>query len=437
MSPIDDPEVKELYKIVKLYLDRFEGKKTSSLQPKYCNINPSIIPLNKHLYYSLKRRLELINKYKIYDKEKIIRLIKAAFATSEKISLKELNFLRLVIKHPEYPYYKLAKLMKTSPSTVMNYVRKLEKKLNLRYILLPDYSLFKLRHYSMIFSVDEDNLKRITNQLLTPFTLTINVDTFSQRDILWGWASFIVPDQSDVLGRFKRWVLSIKKQTLYTRLIEIDKLSYGINLDLYDGVRWVFEDAAWSYGLFEFMRRNWEIFKPPTIYEYKKTSIRFDEIDFLLFSFLTKNEKQTLQEMKKNLARNGFDRSISDISKRIKRIKSTGVPTTVTFVGLDLTDLLTIYIECNKKNREILLRSLSYFPVYWLYPHKYGILSFLLMPRGTLFSFIYLIKGIRNEFEDMIIIPRYSHLGGHLDAFEIIKFWDTKKQKWIVPSNIF
>ena len=435
--PIDDDEVKELYKAVEIYLQRVEGKKAKPFQPKLININPNVIPLSKQLYYSLRNRLELIEKYKIRDKEKILRLLTTAFSLTEKISIKELTVLKEIVNNPETPYYKIAKKIGMAPSTVINLARRLERKVNLRYTLLPDYTLFKLRHYSIIFSIDNNIAPSVTKFLTSPFTLTINIDTFAQRDRRWGWASFIVPNQPEILSRFHRWISRFQKNAYYLRIMEITKIAYGINLDLYDGTRWIFEDYVWSYGLFELMREHWELFKPQRVYEYKNTPIKFDDIDFIIFSFLIKNEKFSLKKMQENLADFGIKRSISDISKRIKKIKLLNIPIMISFSGLDLTDMLTVHIECNNESKEILLRSLSQFPMYWLYPHSYGLFAFLLMPRGTAFSYVYLFEGIRSEFEDVVIIPRYTNLGGRLNARDLIKFWNTEKQKWIVPNNIF
>jgi len=433
-----DPEISELYQIVQVYLQRCEGKEPPLREFTYFTIDPYHLPVNREIYYALINRVRMIKKYNIQNKEGIKRLILTAFYQRVRIKPKELEFLKVIVDNPKKRPTQIAKILNVSKATAVRFYKRLREKFKLRFFWIPDVTIFKLKHFVYYFETKRDKLMMLRNTLSIPFLTTINIDTLSIGDEIRGWATFWIPNQQRILSEFNKWIIDIYRVPRLVNdweLYEILGMGSGSNLSLFDGREWVIDEGAWALGLPNFMRGFLEVLPEPKIHYYKQKSIKFDKIDWLIFDILGRDYKTPLKKVKEILSNFGSERHISDIYLRKRRLEKY-LPCYASFGNLGLEESLFLMIDCDSDQKNLLIRVFSQFPMYWIAPHRDGLLVFIELPKGKSLSFAYLLDSMREEFYDLKIISRMGNLGIN-PKINLINYWNEKRQYWEVAKDMF
>jgi len=431
-----DPELQELLDMTLLYLKKCEGKQVEPKLYKYSRINLVNLPPNPNLYFKLKSRLSTIFRYGVHDKDLIKRIILSAITRYETLKASELAVLKSLSDNPSMKLKDIASKHNITITGASKIVKRLQEKTGLRVLLYPDYGLFKLKHYLYYFRVKEENVPILQELLTTPFLLSFNISNISVPDYVYGWASYIIPNQRNTVNEFIRFTVALRNIVDMWERIEIQGMAIGLNLNFFDGERWYFDEVSWTFWLLNQIKENPHLFPVTNFYYYSKEPIRFTRADFLIFSRLIANANVTVKTINKILTKLGYPRSPSYINQFRKKLFSI-VPKYIMIDGLGLRDMIVLFIQtADPEKLDLLHRFFSQFPLYVVYTSQTGIYAAIFLPEGKSLSFYYMFELLKREFEDLIMIPIFRNIGSGFSEEQLIRLWNEKMQVWIA-SNIF
>lgn len=428
----EDPELKELLDMTQLYLKKCEGKQIIPKLYKHTNVNILNLPPNPNLYYKLKSRLNTILRYNLKDKDLIKRIILSAITRYETLRPRELAVLKSISENPNMRLREIAEKHNITITGASKIVRRLKEKTGLRFIIYPNYGLFKLKHFLYYFRVKEENVSTLKKLLKSPWLISFNLSTISTSDIVYGWASFIIPNQKQVINDFIRFTVALRNVVEKWERIEISGMATGLNLNFYDGERWYFDEVSWTFWLLNQIKETPELFPRANVVHYSNTPMNFTRPDFLIFSRLLVDANVTIYTLKEILGRLGYSRSTSYINSIRKKIFSL-IPKCIMIDGLGLRDMLVLFIQtADPEKLDILYRFFSQFPLYVVYTSPTGIYAAIFLPEGKSLSFYYMFELLKREFEEVIMIPIFRNIGSGFSEAHLVRMWDEKRQIWDV-----
>jgi len=441
----NDPELKTLFEKIKIYLARCDGiikDDNPSMIVKRDDMrtfNPYLLPKSKIIYDAILYRLQMIKKYRITDPEQIWRLLSLDFIRERKLKRSERRFLEAFIMYPDKTYTEIARLLGVTPAAVLYNLKKFREKFSLRFVALYDHTKFKLRNYVIFVKFKHSYDKRVFFKVFdNPSLITFNFDTFSSEGRRWGWMVFTVPDQKRTIREFKNSITELVGILFdELRIYENKGIGHGWNLERFDNRRWFFQEDMWVYGLLNFVEKYEDILPLPDILWFSHETIPFDNIDFLISLFKKVDYKSSYQELKYMLQEQGYKLSVSQIGERVKRLESFNVwKPYIDLVGLGLSEVLTVNVECDEDMKKVLLKALTEFPRYFVSPHNKGLLFMLFLPHGYGERFAYLFDDFRDHVDDMLIIRRFTNIGSWL-PIKMHSMWNAKRKFWEVGRNYF
>ncbi|MCD6380784.1 MAG: winged helix-turn-helix transcriptional regulator [Candidatus Odinarchaeota archaeon] len=415
------------------YLRKCEGRDYERRRYIHTRIDITKLPPNQTLYYCLKNRLRYIEKFNVKSPEIIKKIILSSITREEKLSIKELEVLKFVSRKPYATYKEIAENFGISQPLVHRIMKKLRSKVGLREQILVDYGLFKLKQFVFIFKTNKGNLDYILNNLEGPFIVSRYIsESYYKDDTVWGVVFFIVPNQGRALRDFVKLTAYLSKLMDEWYRYEIIGRSISLNLTFFDGERWQYDDVSWAYWLYKYIKENAWAFEKPNVMYYSKEPMDFDRFDLILLSYLMENPSYTLRYLKESIEkRYNISRSLTFINERRKRILSR-CGKSIMIDGLNLRDMMMVFIETDKHMRELMMRYFAQFPMSFISPTDEGIAAALILPKGTAFSYAYMFKDFAEEFENLIIIPTFRNLGSGIDQDTLMRFWDEKRKVWMV-----
>lgn len=441
----NDPELKTLFEKIKIYLARCDGiikDSNSNIVVKRDDMrtfNPYLLPKSRPIYDTIIYRLKMIKKYRITDPEQVWRLLSLDFAREKRLKKNERKFLEAFVTYPDKTYTEIARFLGVTPAAVLYNLKKFKEKFGLRFVSLFDYTKFKLRNYVIFVKFKHLYDKRTVFKILeNPSLTTFNFDTFSSGGERWGWIGFVVPDQKRVLKDFKDSITELEGILFNElRIYEIRGMGHGWNFERFDNKHWFFQEDMWVYGLLNFVEKYEDILPQPDIFSFSYETTPFDNIDFLIFLFKIVDYKISYKKLRGLLQEQGYNLSITQIGERVKKLKSFNVwKPYVDLIGLGLSEVLTVNVECNESTREILLKALPEFPRYAVSVHDRGLLFMLFLPHGYGERFAYLFDDFRDHVNDMLIIRRFTNIGSWL-PIKMHKMWNAKRRFWDLGKNYF
>ncbi|MGQ4833987.1 MAG: hypothetical protein ACP6IS_08815 [Candidatus Asgardarchaeia archaeon] len=439
--PINDPEIVDIYRTLNAYLnDKPEVLPNKSISPSGFGI-----PKSDEIKLLIENRLRMIEKYNIKDKELIKRFLSTIFIYQEKITRRDIHTLEYLVNNPTAQIKDLATFLNTTRVAAKAYLRRLIQKYRLRFYSLSDPTLFKLRHFVLFVTIPRDMIGLLRKILWTPFTMTLNLDTFAvyERKVD-GWATFVVPNQERILNRFKDWVTALYKYKLLAdyELQEIHKMSYGMNFFLFDGKDWSLEAHKNVIASYSFIRENTHYLQAPKFLEYAyPKKVKFTTKEFLIYILSAYNLKMSITEIRKLIKENfNIDISISTIWRIRKKYEKYYHPT-VRVNNIMLDGSLMVYIEPYKNDDLSLDDLVKYFanayPLYYIGVTSDGVICFLEVPSTKLASITYHLDSLFAEkVATYKIIPRYINIGRR-PMTVLAPYWNEKRQYWEVPKNVF
>lgn len=442
---VDDPDINELFRMIKIYFARYDGLIDDSnilLGPKRSSIvvfNPIDAPLDETLYEGLKTRLSVIRKYKITSPDRILRLIRTSFYSTNKLTVPEHKFLRVIVKNPRMSFVEVSDKLKMKRSLVTYYYKKLHKSILLRYSGYIDFTRFKLNKYLIIAEVPADiGAINISKKLSTPFTKSMNADTATSGQSQWIWASYLIPAYPKYENEFKKSITKILDEYTSNHFItEVISGAYSANLDLYDTEGWIFPDGSWPYGLFNMVQENKENFELPNLFEHSNDPVYFDRKEFLISMLLSHDLKISRSKLLEALKAKGIKISEPTLSRLIyKLLNNEIIYPYVSFSGLGLEELVLVDIRgADEEEQDILLRGLAQFPMFFGAIYIDGLTAFIKVPFGSVGRFLYLFEGMRDD-HIITIFHRLYNLGSKL-PYDFVDYWDEDKQRWTFPKDYF
>ena len=442
---VNDPELKALFEKIKIYLARCDGLIKGS-NPSIAverddmrTFDPYLLPKSRAIYDAIIHRLRMIKKYRITNSEQIWRLLSLDFVRERRLKKRERRVLEAFVAYPDKTYTEIAKLLGITPATVLYNLKKFKEKFGLRFVSMSDYTKFKLKKYVIFVKFKQWCNKRTVFKVLeNPSLTSFNFDTFSSEGERWGWIGFVVPNQRRTLSEFKESIAELEGVLFdELRIYEEKGMGHGWNFERFDNQHWFFQEDMWLYGLLNFVEKYEDILPQPDILWFSYETIPFDNIDFLIFLFKIVDYKISYQKIRSLLQEQGYTLSISQIGERVNKLKSLNVwKPYVDLMGLGLSEFLTVNVECDDKTGEILLKSLTEFPRYFVSVHDRGLLLLLLLPHGYGERFAHLFDDFRDHVDDMLIIRRFTNVGSWL-PIKMHKMWNAKRRFWEVGRNYF
>ncbi|MGQ4832729.1 MAG: hypothetical protein ACP6IS_02375 [Candidatus Asgardarchaeia archaeon] len=442
--PVNHPEVLEWYTLFKTYFQILRREKIEYPRFKYISINPKYIPKTKSQEEKIIHRLTLIKKYRLKDPRMIIRILKTAIPTPKvRLNAEDLKFLNTLIEHPGIRVEKAAEIAKIPVSTAYRIRDKLKKVILLRTFGYPNLARFRLKNMIVTFEFFEDRTNQLKNMMTAnPFLFTLNIDAANViNGRVFGWASFRLPNSKKVLDEFYTWLVSFKEREIFPsedswEILDTSRFIYSVNLDFFDGTQYLFDDSMMSIGLMKFLESvEVKTKKPMMFMELKGEPINFDKIDLILLELLQSDYFFKLKEARKALERHGFFRSEKNISMRFERLRKFMQPA-ITFVGLELTDYLYLFISTTDSDLKNRLHAFFYYlPMVYIAETNTDMVVYLKLPRGTAVRFLYQFSEMRNEFDKFVGIIAAFTQGARVRA-ELYKYWNEKRQRWEVPEGI-
>ncbi|MCD6514521.1 MAG: hypothetical protein J7L07_06325 [Candidatus Odinarchaeota archaeon] len=438
--PIDDDEIIEIYQALNAYLNNEPKKILLKAQ------TPSgfSLPNDDNLKMMVESRLRIIEKYRITNKEMIKRFLSTIFIAQEKITKRDLETLEFIVNNPTAKSRDLAKYLGVNYRTARAYVNRLSNKYRLRFYSLIDPTIFKLRHFVLFLTIPREAVSFVKNVLWTPFTLTINLDTFAvyERKID-GWVTFAIPNQVSVIERFKRWIVNLFRFRLITdyELQEIREITYGMNFFLFEGRDWnldVHKDIVSSYS---FMKDHYEFLQRPEFLKYSFEKRFFTKKEFIVYTLSTFDIRAPIRQLKEIIKRN-FNLNVSEATIcRIKKKYRKYYYPVVRVNNIMLDGSLMVYIEPFKDSEDDMEVFIRYFsnsyPLYYLAKTTDGIISFIEIPSTKLATIAYHLDAIlRDNVAAYKLIPRYVNIGRRPITI-LAPYWDENRQYWKVPKETF
>jgi len=436
-----DPDLQDLFLKIKIYLARCDGliedkkmlfPKTKDMRP----FDPMLVPKDKSLYEAIICRLRMIKKYGITNKQQILNLL-SLFEFSEKIRGSERKILETLLIHPDKKLKDIASMLGVCPATITYNLKKLKKKLGVRFCAFRNYARFKLKYYVIFMEFDAVFEKMLSKVFNSSFLTSINIDTFSTGSKKWGWLGFLIPDQIRLKDEFRRNIIALKDDVLDdVKIYEIKAVGQSWNLQRYDGREWFFPEDMWVYGLINFVEKYEDVLPMPDLHFLEGRVMDFDRPDFLIFLYRGVEYRAPYQELTNFLRNYGFSLSLNAVRKRVLRLERHNVWKPYTYVeGLGLDDIIALNVVCDKHMREVLLKAANEFPSCFIIVHEKGVMLYIRLPHGYGEKFAFLFDSLREYVDDLLIIRRYKNIGSWV-PWQMYKFWDKRRKLWQVDKEL-
>lgn len=443
IPPVDDPAVKELYSLLKQYI--FQRKIVTV--PKYIKyITPDSFSYSSSRAFEIIQRLKGIKRYKIRDANLIINLFSDLFREKPKVTLEHMNILKIIVSNPLISYKDLAFKMKISKPTAKRKFTEVSEWFKIHFASFLNPFCIKMKRFFLYFVVEKDKVSILKNKIDTPFTMNINTDVFTEiRGLISGWAVFYIPNNKSVINKFKKFIISLYQKHIisYFDLYEQKAITYGVNLDFYDGTNWYFDSLKMVYS-FNFLKENCNLYSPPDFLYYKHCSFNFalKQKDLTMLFLLMNKARMTLSEIRETMLRLGYDVTIQEISRKRKIFFNTALKPYARLNNIGLTSSILIILDFPEDEIDSLSNIISrffgnFFPLYFMTLTNSGIIAFLEVPPDKLDETVFRIKVLLDRICDNIkIIIRYYNIGSK-GLLETVPFWNERKQRWDVPKNLF
>jgi DNA-binding Lrp family transcriptional regulator len=433
-----DYEVKQFDGLISLFLAKCDGllspAEVLKLESKFKGIatfSPYTIPSDQK--DMILAKLEFMKKHNIERPTEIVRLLTQLLSKNEKIGSSYTKYLDEFTANPDKPFKWYAGRLKVGESSVTRAYKKLRKSIDLRFGFYTNYPIFRLKHFVLYFQSDGCFQSSMLSK--REFTRTLNYDTFGE----WMWASFLVPDQVRILKEFKDSLARFAKEVLRDHhLYEVNSIGKHNNFSMFDGEKWVSNKEAFGIGALELAEANERILPRMKEFSYSDSSIKFDQVDFILAFLALANGHLKSSELRQVLKENGCgDLSPVTIQKRFAALRHKRAFFSIcSFSGLGLTFAWPFAAECDERTLETLYHLFPMFPECWAYRTDKGVVGMILGPAEMASGISYVLQGIKGKVDKLLVTSRFSNIGTR-SQLDLYKYWDAKKQYWDFERGFF
>ena len=434
----DDYEVKQFYGLLSLFLAKCDGllspAEVQRLETTYMGIatfSPYATPVEQK--EKILAKVKFLKKHHINKPAEIIRILTQVIYVDGQLGATYRKYLVEFEENPGKPFNWYAGRLKVGASSVTRAYQRLRRRIELRFGSYTNYPMFKLKHFILYFR--PEGSFRTTMLSRRAFTKSLNYDTFGD----WMWASFLVPDQDRILKEFKNGLPRFSSEVLCDhRLYEVKSIGKHSNLAMFDGKKWSFSEETFGVGAFEFAEANKGILPRMKEFRYGESSIRFDQVDFLLAFLGPMDAHPKTSEFKEVLMENGHrNLSLVTIQRKLDALKRKGALFPIcTFSGLDLNFASPFAAECDDNTLETLYHLFPMFPECWAYRTDKGVAGMIVGPPEMSSSISYVLQGVKNKVDDLLVTSRFANIGTRSQV-GLCKYWNVEKQYWDFEKGFF
>ncbi len=431
---------------VMLFINQARGEK----QAGYEDIYPSI-PLFAHYLLlreasdaaeAFQRRLDIIDRYKIADAQRIINIIVSArlAPTKEKITLRRIQLLLELHRNPHLHQYQLAESVSASQRIVSKELNILRRDFAFRILNHIDPHRFKLAQQMVVFRTKSleasEQLEQYYQRNRPTFLHTWSFD----QDYRHGYLTYYVPDQPRGHRVFEERIRQIGDNFFEEYyLLRLTGIQVNISFDGYDpkANTWKLNINSVSEDILHFIQKQCEC-KPQQVRGMYANPIHFDQVDYLLgqTSFAATGTRS--YEFKRGVLRQfGFELSNKAIWKREKRLQKVGVFLPAVYFEIpEFEELVMLVIECSTKAREVVKQIISVLPYSFTYPIDMGLVVFFQRPSfcsaitGQLVSTI----NTQPEISNVDVLRLEATIGSSM-VLNAADRWDASRQRWILQEG--
>nr|MDO8100571.1 hypothetical protein [Candidatus Njordarchaeota archaeon] len=434
----DDSEVQHFYFLLSLFFAKCDGLLSAAEVRKLEIAAGGLVTFSPyftsvHYRESMIAGLEFLKRHNIRKPTEIMRVLTQCMLASRNPRASDRRYLVEFNENPGKPFKWYADRLNVSLSSVTRAYQRLEKTTEFRFNSGVNYPLFRLKHFALFFKPDESF--KISMLSTRGFALTLNYDAFGE----WKWASFLVPNQDRTLKEFKHGLAGFASEVLRDhRLYEIKSIGKHCNLSMFDGERWWFSEESFGLGVFEHVEANKEVLPRLEEFKYGDKPIRFDQIDFLLSLEAASDYLAKSSKLARILREYGYcDLSRLNISNRLAALKRNGFffPCCY-FSGLGLNSMFVFAAECDDKTLETFYHVFPMLPDVWAYRTDKGVVCALMIPVGMAPAISYVLEGLRDEVDDLIVTSRFGNIGTR-GRSDLCKYWNAEKQCWHFERGFF
>ncbi|MFW9830831.1 MAG: hypothetical protein ACFFD8_03570 [Candidatus Thorarchaeota archaeon] len=386
-------------------------------------------------------RLRFIDNYKLGKSQLILDILEFEYPTTKipKLSARQAQILHELYENPIIPKYQLAKITESSPRTISNEIKELQKNFGFEVITLVDPGKFNLLDAVILFqSKSYEHSKRLEEFFRTRFGFfrLFQLD----RDMQKGAILFRYPNQTEGHKLFEKRVQWLQNEFFTEhQVIQVQGFQYSLSFATYDPEFNAFslEPGIISEAPFSFVKQHLITLPSPKGFVFEEP-ITFDRTDFILAHFLYNTGLYgTIKFKQKILSHHGIELSRKTIWKRQKQLREKRV----SFPLVDLKipgfdDQLSFIISCSPEACISIQGILVFLPYIQFFHTDRGCLLNIQRPARTSELTGQLIRLIHREpgISDVKLL-RYQWRIISPIAIDVNSRWETKKQKWNVQEG--
>lgn len=429
---------------IRLFIKRVSGVPLTKQEKAY----PSHILFSHHTHIgsqdevnSFLRRLELINRYKINESQRIISILLCEFPVKKKVALttRKAQILHILYQNPQTPKYQIAKKLGTTSRVVSKELDELQHFFNYQIYTSLDPQKFRLNYQIILFETKSIQHSERLEKLLYQqrgFLRAFQLDWDRRHGII----AYRFPDQREGHKMFEQRIRWLQDEFfLNAFVIRVEGHYYYMSFTNYDPSRNAFllEPDVVSEVLLQFVKRHRRTIPSPKGFTYSKP-IEFDQIDYLLAQMLFSTGETANIDYRRNVLKYyGFKLSPKTIWKREQRLRQlkAGYPIVdLQIPGCDEQNELTIW--CPPETLETLMTFPSILPYAFMYTTNIGLMLFFQRPSFGSSITSQLIRSLHQE-KDVIDIQllQYRWRFTPPSVLDIVSRWDSTQQSWILEEG--
>jgi hypothetical protein len=444
--PIEDKKDLELFLTnVLLFVQRVEGLPLSEREkqyPPHSQFFHTTLSRGRQTAQGLKKRLMIINRYKIKDAQRIISIVAStALATPKtRLTQRQIKIILELYQEPLLRQYELANKLSTTPQIVKQELEELRRHFSLAVIHDIDYQKFKLALVEIQFrtkSIDaSEGLEQFYRRTPPLFLHQIRFD----HDYRIGFITYMIPDQPRGYRFLEDRIKWLKDEFLEEYIkFRLKGEAVSVSFDGYDSSNgvWMLGTDTIAEMMLQHAQHRTQSLTQPRGFFYSEP-MPFDQIDYILaqtpYIF---GRKKRIEVRQRVLERHGYTLSKTGIWNREQKLRKAGVYfPTIWFNIPELEELVQFSVQCSSKARERIFRIASILPYTYNIITDIGLVFVFQRPSrcslitGLLTRLIALEEGVSE-----VTLLRYEPSFSPQMLTHTASRWDSSRQRWLLQKG--